>query len=213
MKGGEPMIGVIDYKAGNAPSVYNALKKIGARAELIRKAEELEGVQGIILPGVGSADATILSLESDGLLDAVEKKVIFEHMPFLGICVGLQILFEHSEEDDTPCLGWLPGRVLEFPETVRVPQIGYNEVRFTKDHPLVEGCGEADYYYFVNSYYAVPEEESMVLGRAEYGVEFCAMAAWKNIMATQFHMEKSGDSGLRMLRNFVRIAEEGIELC
>ncbi len=207
------MIGVIDYKAGNAPSVYNALEKIGAQAMRIRSAAELEKVQGIILPGVGSADATILSLESDELLDAVEQKVKFEHMPFLGICVGLQILFEHSEEDDTPCLGWLPGRVVQFPDTVRVPQIGYNEVHFTREHPLVEGCGASDYYYFVNSYYAVPEEEPMVLGRAEYGVDFCAMVAWKNIMATQFHMEKSGESGLRMLRNFVRIVEEGIELC
>ena len=99
------MIGVIDYKAGNAPSVYNALEKIGAQAMRIRSAAELDTVQGIILPGVGSADATILSLESDELLDAVEHKVKFEHMPFLGICVGLQILFDHSEEDDTPCLG------------------------------------------------------------------------------------------------------------
>ena len=152
-------------------------------------------------------------INPSALLDAVEQKVKFEHMPFLGICVGLQILFEHSEEDDTPCLGWLPGRVVQFPDTVRVPQIGYNEVHFTREHPLVEGCGASDYYYFVNSYYAVPEEDPMVLGRAEYGVDFCAMVAWKNIMATQFHMEKSGESGLRMLRNFVRIVEEGIELC
>lgn len=207
------MIGVIDYKAGNAPSVQNALIKIGAQAKLVRSAQDLEGLQGIILPGVGSAEATILSLESDELLDAVQKKVWTEKLPFLGICVGLQILFEHSEEDDTPCLGWLPGLVKEFPDTVRVPQIGYNEVRFTREHPLLEGCGASDYYYFVNSYYAEPEDEDIVLGQTEYGVEFCALAARGNIMASQFHMEKSGESGLKMLRNFVRIAEEGVKLC
>lgn len=207
------MIGVIDYKAGNAPSVLNALMKIGAQAKLVREAADLEDCKGIILPGVGSADATIISLEADELLEAVQYKVLIEKMPFLGICVGLQILFEHSEEDDTPCLGWLPGEVKEFPKTVRVPQIGYNEVRFTRQHPLLEGCGESDYYYFVNSYYAVPEEKDLILGETEYGERFCSMVAWKNIMASQFHMEKSGESGLRMLRNFVRIAEEGVELC
>lgn len=207
------MIGVIDYKAGNAPSVLNALLKIGAQAKLVRSAQELAEVKGIILPGVGSADATILSLESDELLDAVQEKVLMERVPFLGICVGLQILFEHSEEDDTPCLGWLPGLVKEFPDTVRVPQIGYNEVQFTREHPLLEGCGPSDYYYFVNSYYAEPEDEDIVLGRTEYGLPFCSMVARGNIMASQFHMEKSGESGLKMLRNFVKIAEEGIKLC
>ncbi|MBQ7064556.1 MAG: imidazole glycerol phosphate synthase subunit HisH [Firmicutes bacterium] len=206
------MIGVIDYRAGNAPSVYHALRRIGATASLVRTPEEIEQVDGLILPGVGAADATIVSLEEDNLIDAIYQEVLFKHKPFLGICVGLQIMFEHSDEDDTPCLGWLAGEVRQFPKTVRVPQIGYNEVRFLKDHPLVEDMGASDYFYFVNSYYAVPEDD-IVLAEAEYGLPFCAMVASRNMMASQFHMEKSGQSGLKMLHNYVRIVEEGIPLC
>ena len=207
------MIGVIDYLAGNSPSVMSALTHIGAPAKLVSTAEEILAADGLILPGVGAAGATIDSLEDAGLINAMQQRVLIDKVPFLGICVGLQVLFEHSEEDNVTCLEWLPGEVYEFPETVRVPQIGYNEVRFTKEHPLVEGLGGSGYFYFVNSYYARPDVEEHVLGKTEYGSCFASAIAVDNIMATQFHVEKSGESGLKMLRNFVRIVEEGVKLC
>ncbi len=207
------MIGVIDYLAGNAPSVMNALAHIGAPAKLVSTPEEILAADGLILPGVGAAEATIASLDEAGLIDAMQQRVLIDKVPFLGICVGLQVLFEHSEEDNVTCLEWLPGEVYRFPDTVRVPQIGYNEVRFTREHPLVEGLGGSGYFYFVNSYYAKPDVEEHVLGRTEYGIDFCSAIAVGNMMATQFHVEKSGESGLRMLGNFVRIVEEGVKLC
>ena len=207
------MIAVVDYRAGNGPSVLNALETIQASCKMAKSAEDFDGATAIILPGVGSADATIASLKEQGLLEAIEEKVLRDKIPFLGICVGLQILFDHSEEGDTPCLGWLKGQVKRFPETVRVPQIGWNRVPYRKPHPLTQGLGDGDYFYFVNSYYVIPEEDDVILGTTEYGQPFCSFVAKGNIMASQFHMEKSGEGGLRLLRNFVRIAEEGIELC
>lgn len=207
------MIAVVDYRAGNGPSVLNALETIQASCKMAKSAEDFDGVTAIILPGVGSADATIASLRDQGILEIIEEKVLRDKIPFLGICVGLQILFDHSEEGDTPCLGWLKGQVKRFPETVRVPQIGWNRVQYRKPHPLTQGLGDGDYFYFVNSYYVIPEEDDVILGTTEYGQAFCSFVAKDNIMASQFHMEKSGEGGLRLLRNFVRIAEEGIELC
>ncbi|HOB08594.1 MAG: imidazole glycerol phosphate synthase subunit HisH [Limnochordia bacterium] len=199
------MIGVIDYKAGNAPSVVNALRKLGIDCELVSTPEKLQGLAGVILPGVGSASATIASLAELGFLAELEDFVLRKQRPFLGICVGMQILFEHSEELDTKCLGWLKGRVRRFPPEVRVPQIGWNRVSFTYGHPLAAGIKSPAYFYFVNSYYAAPEAEEIILGTAEYGVRFCAALASGNIFATQYHVEKSGIVGLKMLQNFAAI--------
>ena len=207
------MIAVVDYRAGNGPSVLNALRKIQAPCKMAKSAGDFDDVSAIILPGVGTADATIESLKEQGVLEAIEQKALRDKIPFLGICVGLQILFEHSEEGDTPCLGWIKGQVRRFEDTVRVPQIGWNRVQYSRPHPLVQGLGDGDYFYFVNSYYVIPEEEGVILGTTEYGRTFCSFVAKENIMASQFHMEKSGEGGLRLLRNFVRIAEGGVELC
>lgn len=203
------MIGVIDYKAGNGPSVINALKHIGEDCILTGNHEELLQCNGIILPGVGSADATMASLKEKKILSTLETMVLEKSIPFLGICVGMQILFEHSEEGDTPCLGWIQGKVKKFPESVRVPQIGWNKVRFTRADKMVQHEHE-DYYYFVNSYYVEPSDDEAVLGVTEYGIEFCSMVAKKNIMATQFHAEKSGEAGFHLLRNFASILREGM---
>ncbi|AKL73772.1 imidazole glycerol phosphate synthase, glutamine amidotransferase subunit [Actinobacteria bacterium IMCC26256] len=196
------MIGVVDYRAGNAPSVMYALARLGIDARLVSDADAVREVDRIILPGVGAAGATVASLTESGLVDALTERVLNEAIPFLGICVGLQILFEHSEEGDTDCLGWLPGKVQSFPASVRVPQIGWNSVRFVRDHALTKGLPEDPYLYFVNSFHAVPADADDVLGVTDYAGEFCSVVAHKNIAATQFHAEKSGEVGLRILTNF-----------
>lgn len=204
------MIGVIDYKAGNAPSVLNALKRIGAEGRMVKSGADLEGLHGIILPGVGSAEATIDSLTETHLLAALKEKVLVEKIPFIGICIGMQILFEHSEEGDVDCLGWLKGHVVRFDSSrVRVPQMGWNEVRFCREHPLVANMGESGHFYYVNSYHVVPDDTADILAVTDYDGEFCCMVQHENIMAAQFHIEKSGPLGLKLLQNFVNYAEGG----
>lgn len=203
------MTGIIDYRAGNSPSVLNAMNKLGCNAELIKTKDEIERCSGIILPGVGSADATMLSLKEMGCIDILEEMVLGKKIPFLGICVGLQVLFDHSEEGNTDCLGWLPGQVKRFDDkSVRVPQMGWNKVSFKRESPLLKGIREG-YFYFVNSYHAVPTDAEMVLGSADYSGEFCSVIEHCNIYAAQCHLEKSGTTGLALLKNFSDIAEGG----
>jgi len=196
------MIGVVDYRAGNAPSVLYALERLDLEATLVGDAAGLEAVDRVILPGVGAATATIASLEESALVAGLTRRVVDDGVPFLGICIGLQVLFDHSEEGPADCLGWVPGRVRRFPDTDRVPQIGWNEVQVTRAHPLVAGWPEHPYCYFVNSFHAVPADADAVLATTEYSVPFCSMVATGNIAATQFHAEKSGEIGLAVLRNF-----------
>ena len=196
------MIGVVDYRAGNAPSVLYALTRLGIKATLVRNASEIDAVDRIILPGVGAAAATIASLQESAIVEALHTRVVTDAVPFLGICIGLQVLFEHSEEGSADCLGWVPGTVRQFPPTDRIPQIGWNEVVTTRDHPLVAGLPANPYCYFVNSYYAAPSDPDAVLATTEYSVSFCSMVAAGNIAATQFHAEKSGEIGLGILTNF-----------
>ena len=196
------MIDVVDYRAGNSPSVVYALERLETPCRLVAKPEEIAESERLVLPGVGAAAATLESLRESDLLDALAERVRRDRVPFLGICIGLQVLFDHSEEGDTPGLGWLPGRVRRFPAGARVPQIGWNEVRFTRSHPVVARLPDAGHYYFVNSYYADPHEEADALGRTEYGADFASVVARDNMVATQFHAEKSGPLGLRLLADF-----------
>src|SRR6266542_1973596 len=193
------MIDVIDYRAGNAPSVLYALEHLGLPARLASSADQVRAAERIILPGVGAARATIDSLVEQDLVGALADRVQADRVPFLGICIGLQVLFDHSEEGDTPCLGWVPGTVRRFPETDRVPQIGWNQVRFTRSHPVTAGVPDAGHYYFVNSYHCVPDDAADALGLTDYTVEFCSVVARANVVATQFHAEKSGELGLALL--------------
>ncbi|NLZ81311.1 MAG: imidazole glycerol phosphate synthase subunit HisH [Clostridiales bacterium] len=196
-------VGIIDYKAGNGPSVLNALVSNNIAAELVSTKEQIKQMSALILPGVGSAGATINSLKELDLIDLLDERVNKEGVPFLGICVGLQILFDHSEEEDTKCLSWIPGKVKKFPVSqVRVPQMGWNKVDFKFDNPVLSGLSDSEYFYFVNSYYVIPENKDVIMGTTEYGNEFCSMVKYKNIMATQFHLEKSGEVGLKLLKNF-----------
>jgi glutamine amidotransferase len=196
------MIDVIDYRAGNSPSVIYALERLGLPCRLVAKPEDIADSERLVLPGVGAAAATLDSLRESDLLDALTARVREDRVPFLGICIGLQVLFEHSDEGDTPCLGWLPGRVRRFPGGQRVPQIGWNEVHFARPHPVTAGLPDRGHYYFVNSYYADPRDAFDALGRTEYGVKFCSVVAHDNLVATQFHAEKSGALGLRLLADF-----------
>jgi glutamine amidotransferase len=205
------MIAVVDYRAGNAPSVLFALEHLGLPARLVDTADEVAGADRIILPGVGAARATIDSLVEQDLVGALTDRVQGDGVPFLGICIGLQVLFDHSEEGDTDCLGWVPGQVRRFPDTGRVPQIGWNRVRFTREHPLTTNAPDDGHFYFVNSYYCAPADPADALGLTDYTVEFCSVVARANVVATQFHAEKSGPLGLSLLRAFATWEPAGSE--
>jgi glutamine amidotransferase len=196
------MIGIVDYRAGNAPSVGYALERLGIEHCLVATAGELTACDRLILPGVGAARATLDSLGASGLAEPLSERVQRDGIPFLGICIGLQVLFEHSEEGDVPALGWIPGTVRRFDDDLRVPQIGWNSVHLRRDHPVTATFPDGGHAYFVNSYYASPADPDDVLGETAYGVEFCSIVAHANIVATQFHAEKSGELGLRLLAAF-----------
>ena len=195
------MIKIIDYKAGNAPSVMHAVNNLGHKAEFAKNPDDFKNASCIILPGVGSALATMDSLKEMNLLSTLEEAVLRKKLPYLGICVGMQILFEHSEEDDAQCLGWLKGNVVKFDTSkVRVPQMGWNKVSFVKDTKIYD---KEDYFYFVNSYHAMAEYAD-IWGQADYEGVFTAAVCRDNIYGTQFHVEKSGEAGLALLDDFIR---------
>jgi glutamine amidotransferase len=196
-------IAIIDYKAGNAPSVMHAVERLGRDAAFARGAGDIDRATHIILPGVGSAGATMQSLREMGMIPALEDAVLGGKALFLGICVGLQVLFEHSDEDDADCLGWLGGNVVRFDASaVRVPQIGWNRVDFVKETAI---AAQTDYFYFVNSYRAKPKDGSVIWGTADYNGDFTAAVCKDNVYATQFHIEKSGEAGLALLRGFLNL--------
>ena len=205
------MIAIIDYEAGNLTSVARALTHLGYKNEITSTAETILSAERIIFPGVGAAKATMQTLQKRGL-NQVLADFFRTGKPMLGICIGIQILFEHSEEEDAECLNLLPGCVKKYPatdtetqtETLKVPQIGWNEVYQTKPHAIFEGVPNPAHFYFVNSYYPEPETEDIVIGKTKYGLEFCSAIAHDNLIATQFHLEKSGRVGLKMLNNFLK---------
>ena len=206
------MIAIIDYEAGNLTSVGRALAHLGYKNEITSAAETILAADRVIFPGVGAAKATMQTLQKRGL-NQVLTDFYRTGRPMLGICIGIQILFEHSEEEDTECLGLLPGSVQKYPtidvekktETLKVPQIGWNEVHQTQSHPIFEDVPNPAHFYFVNSYYPVPAAADIVIGTTQYGIEFCSAIAQDNLIATQFHLEKSGRVGLKMLNNFLSL--------
>ena len=206
------MIAIIDYDAGNLTSVARALTYLGHKNEITADPETIRRAERVIFPGVGAAKATMQALQKRGL-DQGLTDFYRTGKPMLGICIGIQILFEHSEEEDATCLNLLPGRVKKIPATPtqtenpirKVPQIGWNEVQQTRPHPIFEGVPNPAHFYFVNSYYPEPEREEIIIGKTEYGLQFCSAIAHENLIATQFHLEKSGRVGLRMLNNFLHL--------
>jgi glutamine amidotransferase len=203
-----PEIVVVDYDAGNLRSVQRALEHVGLQALVTSDPREVERAAALVLPGVGSAQDCMRKLASRGLIRPLQEYAA-SGRPFLGVCVGLQLLFEGSEEGGgVDCLGILPGMVRRFPAQagLKIPQIGWNDVTFKFDHPLIDGIPGGSYFYFVHSYYADPSQPGVTIGEAEYGVDFAAIVASDNVVATQFHPEKSADLGLRLYANFGRIA-------
>ncbi len=196
------MIGVIDYEAGNLASVTNALRSIGASVVVSSDERELAQCGGIILPGVGAAPLAMRSLVAGGLADFIRSLEV----PFLGICLGMQVLYDESREGNTKCLGIVPGTVEEFDARAsRVPHMGWNEVVFTSDYPLAESIGEKRHFYFAHSYYA--PVGAATTATTECGFSFSAAITKGNYYGVQFHPEKSGAAGLELLRNFCGLCE------
>jgi glutamine amidotransferase len=192
------MIGILDYGAGNIRSVSNALRRLGVEHCISRSIDVLEKAHKLILPGVGEARMAMESLDRIGLIEWLRGV----RVPFLGICLGMQLLFERSSERETVCLGLIPGTITQFDAgRVKVPHMGWNTVAADPAHPLFAGLRENEYYYFVHSYCAplVPE----AIGRTEYGIEFASAVQFKNFHGVQFHPEKSGSAGLHLLNNFI----------
>ena len=202
------MIALLDYGAGNVRSVQKALTAAGGDVQLVPNPETVAQADAVVLPGVGAFDDCINAMQRQELLEAA-RAFVSTGKPFLGICVGYQALFEKSEEFNSCAagLGIFEGSVVRFPDAeVKVPQIGWNEVQFTKpDCPILQGIESGSHFYFVHSYYPQPKDESIVATRTEYGVNF-ASAVWRdNMFATQFHPEKSQKVGLHLLTNFANL--------
>jgi imidazole glycerol-phosphate synthase subunit HisH len=204
------MIAIIDYQAGNLTSVYRALKWLKQDCQITHDYEVLRTASHIVFPGVGAAGEAMSHLRQTGL-DRVIVRLAQEGKPVLGICLGTQIIFDYSEENDTTCLGILPGRVNRFPEDLvdddcqlKIPHMGWNSVIFRGEHPVFRGIPEKAEFYFVHSFYPQPNREENVLGTTSYGIEFPSAVGAENVLAVQFHPEKSGKPGLVLLDNFCR---------
>jgi len=200
------LIAIVDYGAGNLRSVAKALAKLGYMAQVTSEPEVVAEAEAIILPGVGAAADAMESLGKRGLVNTL-KEAVAQEKPFFGVCLGLQLLFEASEEGGWhPCLGLLPGTVRRLPPALKVPHMGWNRVRQVGDHPLWKGIPNSSYFYFVHSYYVAPQDESGVIGETDYGLTFASVMSRGNLVGTQFHPEKSGDLGLWVYDNFCRMA-------
>jgi glutamine amidotransferase len=191
------MIGVVDYEAGNISSIVNALKAVDVRYCTSSSAEELSGCRGIILPGVGAAPGAMESLRRHRLVDFLQSY----DRPFLGICLGMQVLYEYSEEGEIPCLGLIPGKVRKLAGNAeKIPHMGWNAVELRRAHPLMKGIPDGSYFYFAHSFSA--PVGSATTGISRCGGEFSAVVSRGNYSGVQFHPEKSGRDGLQVLRNF-----------
>lgn len=201
------MIAIIDYDAGNLKSVEKALLSLGQEAVVTRDREELLSADKVILPGVGNFGDAMRKLNSYGL-EPVIREIIKRRIPFLGICLGLQLLFEESEEaPGVPGLGILKGKILRIPEGagLKIPHIGWNSLKLENQGRLFEGLGDEPYVYFVHSYYLKAEDEAIVKAVTEYGTRIHASVEQDNVFACQFHPEKSSRTGLRILENFSKL--------
>jgi imidazole glycerol-phosphate synthase subunit HisH len=198
------MIAIVDYKAGNLTSVKRALDHLGIAGCITADPQEVARAERIIFPGVGHAGTAMAVLKERGLDEAL-CAAYQAGTPILGTCVGAQIILAHSEEGDTPCLGLIDGDCARFRPTdpaLKVPHMGWNAVWRVREHPVLKGMPEGAEFYFVHSYYLRPADPSNVLATAEHGVTFPAVIGQRNLVATQFHSEKSGPLGLAILRNF-----------
>ena len=202
----DKIVVIIDYGAGNLRSVTNGIKKLGYYPKVTSVAAEVSDAAAVILPGVGAAADTMNSLEKLGMTDTI-RQLVQQGRPLLAICIGLQILLSGTEEGGWhECLGIIPGKVKRLPQGLKIPHIGWNQVKQRITHPVFKGIPDEANFYFVHSFYAEPEDMSVVGGTTNYGVSMCSMVIKDNLIATQFHPEKSGEHGLKMYANFLKIA-------
>jgi len=215
------MIVVVDYGMGNLRSVHKALEQVGVEAKVSSSPQEVEDAEGVVLPGVGAFRDCLRNLERLNLVRPL-RHALSSGKPFLGICLGLQVLFQESEEfERTEGLGFFPGRVVRFPSSLpdpdanqpeaflKVPHMGWNTIQHRANSPCLENLADESWVYFVHSYYVVPEDPGLVATTTRYGIEFCSSVAKDQIFACQFHPEKSQARGLAILRNFGRLLEQG----
>ena len=195
------MITVIDYGLGNIASVANALEKLEIPYLVSGDIEVLKNARALILPGVGAAGQGMENLKERGM-DQVIIEQAKRGTPILGICLGMQLLFSSSEEGNVNCLGLIQGEVKKFDASLKVPQIGWNQIESKADSVLLKGIKNNSYFYFVNSYYCDPREGSTIKGVTDYEVKFCSVVVKDNLYGVQYHPEKSGDVGLQLLKNF-----------
>lgn len=199
------LVGIVDYRAGNLTSVCSALSYLRIDFIVGRSPELLQKCDKLIFPGVGEAAAAMKTLRSLGWDDFLKER-IQSGVPMLGICLGHQIIFEKSEEGNTDCLGLIPGEVRRFDSAagLKVPQIGWNTVEREKKSPLFDGIPQDAGFYFVHSYYTVPSDSNVIIGTTDYGVRFASAVNFGSLFSVQFHPEKSGRFGLRVLENFLK---------
>jgi glutamine amidotransferase len=200
------MITIIDYNAGNIRSVLRACAEVGTEAMTTSDPAVVAKAEKIIFPGVGAAPSAMEYLKQTGL-DTAIKNAFMSSVPVLGICLGAQIVLTDSEEGPQPCLGLVPGKTVRFKledKSLKIPHMGWNEVKVVKPHPLLDGIKAGDEFYFVHSYYPNPADKQNIYAVADYGGDFCCALGYRNLFATQFHPEKSGRLGLRILERFSR---------
>jgi glutamine amidotransferase len=202
-----PRIAVVDYGAGNLVSIDQAFTTVGAAVTIVRDGEMLRDVDALVVPGVGAAAPAMARLEQHGLTEPIGRWLA-SGRPFLGICLGMQLLFEASDEDGAVTLGALAGRTVRLEDAPTLPHIGWNQVDRTRDHPLFDGIAEGADFYFVHSYAGDPVEpdEAAVLARTTHGRPFVSAIARGPVQGVQFHPERSGPDGLRLIANFVAMA-------
>jgi glutamine amidotransferase len=209
-RGPAPLVAVVDYGAGNLVSIDQALTRVGARVALVRSADELAGTaaDALIVPGVGAAGPAMERLTQAGLVEPI-RRWIADDRPYLGICLGLQLLFDGSDEDGATTFGIVPGRTQRLVDAPTLPHIGWNQVERRRAHPLFEGITQAADFYFVHSFAGVvaPEAADAVLAETTHGRPFASAVARGNLLGVQFHPERSGEDGLRLLGNFVAIVQ------
>ncbi len=202
------MIAIIDYGMGNLRSVQRAFEYVGAEVVVTAQRETIESASAVVLPGVGAFGKAMSNLEQEGLTDVI-RQVIAQGRPFLGICLGLQLLFEDSDEmGQHKGLGVFGGKVKRFEVDLKVPQIGWNQIHVQQASRLLEGVADGSYAYFVHSYYVVPADPEIVLAATDYEIDYASIIGQDNVFGIQFHPEKSQAVGLRILRNFMRLVED-----
>jgi len=200
------VIAVIDYGGGNLRSVVNAIKNLGFELVVTDNPDDLKNAMAVILPGVGAAADTMKGLEETKMADAI-RRLVEEEKPLLAVCVGLQVLLSATEEGGWyECLGLVEGVVKKLPSGLKIPHMGWNQVAQKNNHWIFKDIPDGADFYFVHSYYAQPENESVIVGTTDYGVSLCSVLARDNLVATQFHPEKSGRCGLKMYDNFLKKA-------